>query len=186
MWIASLLGCKNWVIHPIMPRGWEERDTAEAEQTWQMNQMFFRKLLQTARRCDLTICLENMPFEKFSISVPRTTLRFVQEMNDPRLKICFDTGHAAFYFGEKIGEEVCALGEEIRVFHIHDTQRRQDLHLYPFMGMIDWNDFAAALQKIRFNGVFSLETASSPKLSDDLFCESARLLAKYARQIIGA
>ena len=184
MRMTALLGCKNWIIHPIMPLGWEEIGTAEAEKTWQMNQMFLRKLLQTAKAYDLTICLENMPFEKFSISVPNTILRFVQEMDDAHLKICFDTGHAAFYSGEKIGEAVRTLGDEIRVFHIHDTQRGQDLHLYPFMGVIDWGDFAAALRDIHFEGVFSLETAPSPKLSDEIFCECARLLAKCARQII--
>lgn len=184
MWMTSLLGCKNWVIHPIMPFGWEEIGTADAEKTWQMNQTFLCKLLQTANAYDLTICLENMPFEKFSISVPKMTLRFVQEMNNTRLRICFDTGHAAFYSGEKIGEDVRALGDKIRAFHIHDTQRGQDLHLYPFIGVIDWADFAAALRDIHFEGVFSLETAPSPKLSDKLFCESARLLANCARQII--
>ena len=33
----------------------------------------------------------------------------------------FDTGQAAFYSGEKIGEGVRALGDKIRMFHIHDT-----------------------------------------------------------------
>ncbi len=54
----------------------------------------------------------------------------------------------------------------------------------PFWGVIDWADFAAALRDIHYEGVFSLETPPSPKLSDKLFCESARLLAKCARQII--
>ena len=115
---------------------------------------------------------------------PFDTGRFAQEMNDARLRICFDTGQAAFYSGEKIGEGVRALGDKIRVFHIHDTQRGQDLHIYPFLGVIDWADFAAALRDIHYEGVFSLETAPSPKLSDKLFCESARLLAKCARRII--
>lgn len=183
MWITSLLGCKNWVIHPIMPYGWEEIGTADAEKTWQENQAFFCRLLPVAKSYGLTICLENMPFEKFSISVPETTLRFVREMNDPNFKICFDTGHAAFYTGSKIGAQIRKLGAEIQVFHIHDTQRGQDLHLYPFMGGIDWQEFCRALQDIRFTGVFSLETAPSPKLSDALFCESARLLVKTAKQI---
>lgn len=184
MRVAAWLGCKNWVIHPIMPFGWEEIGTADAEKTWQMNRAFFGELLQTAKEYDLTVCLENMPFERFSISVPETTLRFVREMNDARLKICFDTGHAAFYSGEKIGREVRALGDEICVFHIHDTQLRQDLHLYPFMGVIDWKDFATALREIRFDGVFSLEAILPEKLPDALFLESATLLSRYARQIL--
>lgn len=185
MWMAAQLGCKNWVIHPIMPLGWEEANTPQAEKTWDMNRAFMAQLLQTAKECGLTVCLENMPFETFSISYPETTLRFVKEMNDERLKICFDTGHAAFFRAEAIGDAVRQVGEEIRVFHIHDTQPRQDLHLFPFMGVIDWADFAAALREIHFDGVFSLETAPSAKLSDELFRASARLLAASARQILG-
>ena len=87
---------------------------------------------------------------------PFDTRRFAQEMNDARLRICFNTGQAAFYSGEKIGEGVRALGDKIRVFHIHDTRRGQDLHISPFLGVIDWADFAAALRDIHYEGVFSL------------------------------
>ena len=57
---ASILECKNWVIHPIMPFGVEDIDTGDAEKTWDMNVAFMKELLKTAKEYGVTICLENM------------------------------------------------------------------------------------------------------------------------------
>ncbi len=53
----------------------------------------------------------------------------------------------------------------------------------PYFGIIDWEDFAAALKDIKYNGCFSLETIPSGKLPDDIFVYMCRLLAKIAEKI---
>lgn len=184
IWATSVLGCKNWVIHPIMPYGENDADTQNAQKTWDMNIKFMSELLKTAKEYGVTICLENMPMRKFSLATPEKILKFVKEINDENFKICLDTGHVSVFGDLNIGDEVRRLGDEIRVLHVHDNKWGADLHLAPYFGIIDWEGFAKALKDIGFNGCFSLETMPSGKLSDDLFEEACRLLQKIASDII--
>ena len=182
---TGLLGCKYWVVHPLMPFGIEEKGTPEAKITYEINLEFMRELLAFAKGHGVTICLENMPMPKFSLGAPEDILKFVKEMNDENFKICFDTGHAQICSnGKSIGEFVELLGEEIKTFHIHDNNGVHDLHLTPLFGCIDWNSFSSSLKKIGFNGVFSLETAPSKKLSAPLFEEYSLMLNKISKSII--
>lgn len=177
------LNCKNWVIHPIMPYGHEEAGSTDAVRTWDANMEFMTDLLQMAKTMDITICLENLPMLNYSMATVEAVLNFVHQINDEHFKICLDTGHAAIFKEAAIGNVVRMLGNKIQVLHVHDNRWQQDLHLPPYMGVINWEDFGRALREVQFEGVLSLETSPSGKLSDELFDESGILLYKYARQV---
>ncbi len=181
--LTALLGCENWVIHPIMPYGIEEAGTENAQKTWELNLTFMREILKTAKEYGVTICFENMPMLKFSLAKPEDILRFVREINDENFKICLDTGHVAVFKELDIGEEVRRLGKEIRVLHVHDNRYSRDMHLMPFFGVIDWKSFAKALKDIDFKGSFSLETVPPKQLPDPLFEEMAKCLFDLASEI---
>lgn len=180
---TAILGCKNWVIHPLMPYGTEEINTENAQKTWDINLTFMSELLKTAKEYDITICLENMPMHKFSLAKPSDILRFVQTINNEHFKICLDTGHVAVFDDLVLADETRRLGKEIRALHVHDNRNNLDLHLMPYLGVIDWESFAIALKDIQFDGCFSLETAPSKKLSDVLFEDTSRLLLKISQEI---
>ena len=162
---ASLLGAKNWVVHPLMPFGIEDIDSGNEQDTWDINVEFMQRLLITAKEYDVTICLENMPMPKFSIGSVSDVLRFVKTMNDSHFKICLDTGHVAVFPGESPSNALRELGSEVRALHIHDNDGKSDLHKIPYDGIIDWEDFAQALQEVGYQGVFSYETAPSGAVS---------------------
>lgn len=182
---TAILGCKNWVIHPIMPYGTMEKDTEYTQNTWDMNLEFMSELLKTAKEYDVTICLENMPMPSFSIGSPTEILKFVRVMNDEHFKICLDTGHVAVYDGLTPADAVRELGNEIRVLHIHDNSGKVDQHLLPYFGIIDWKDFGRALKECEFEGVFSYETAPPSNLPTPIFEEMCILLVKLAKEIMG-
>ncbi len=184
IYATYLLGCQNWVIHPIMPYGVEEIDTENAEKTWELNLSFMRELLKTAKGYGVTICLENMPMHKFSIAKPKDILKMVKTINDDNFKICLDTGHVSVFPDLSVGDEVRALGEEIRTLHIHDNRFERDLHLPPFYGEINWADFAKSLKDINYDGVFSLETLPPANLDDDIFEALCIQLYKISDRII--
>ena len=154
---TAALSCKYIVIHPIMPFGIEDLINDMAQQTLILNKEFFGELLEEAKKYNVILCLENMPFENFSLSKPSEILRFVNNMNCDSLKICFDTGHAAVFNNENVADAVRKLGNEIKTLHVHDTRLGLDLHLPPTFGVIDWKAFVKALNDIGFDGVFSLE-----------------------------
>lgn len=181
---AALLGAKFWVVHPIMPFGIKDITTGNQNETRELNFEFMSKLLKTARREGVTICLENMPFVDFSLSSPTAIADFVKEIDDPFFAMCLDTGHA----------NVCAdwlspanavrkYGKYIKALHIHDNKGIQDDHRLPFYGTIDWADFSRAIFETNFDGVMSLECAPSKRLPDDILDETYLLYAKVAKRI---
>ena len=185
IWAAAVLECKYWVVHPIMPYGIDEMNTEKAARTWDLNLRFMYELLQTAKPLGITICLENMPFTQFSMSSPQRILEFVHVMNDPNFKICLDTGHVIALNGISAGDAVRLLDREIRAFHVHDSISGQDLHLLPYCGRIDWDDFRCALRESHFDGAVCLETAPNRTLPSPLYEEMCRTLAKTIHYIVG-
>ena len=185
IYLTYLLGCKNWVIHPVMPFGINDIVTGKEKETREVNRKFFKELLETAGKYGVTICYENMPFENFSLSKPKDILSFVNEINDENFKVCLDTGHANV-FGISAGDSVRLFGDKLKALHIHDNKMQKDLHLIPYMGTTDWSDFRKALSEVNFSGVFSLETSLSKDMPSDVFEETNRFQLKIARSIVNS
>ena len=51
---TALLGCKHWVIHPIMPFGIEDLENGKAQETWDLNLAFMKELSLLQQQTDLT------------------------------------------------------------------------------------------------------------------------------------
>ena len=183
LWATAVLGCKNWVLHPLMPCGINERGTEQQKITLDVNLNFMNKALEIAKQYDVTICLENMPMRDFSLATPYEILDFVKIVNDDHFKICLDTGHVATFPELSVADAVRDLGNEIRAFHIHDSIPDRDLHLFPYFGKINWNDFSIALKDINYQGALCLETAPPHILTDEIYEELCISLAKLISNI---
>lgn len=181
--MCASLGCKRWVIHPVMPFGTEDIGSGNEEKTWEINLEFMRELLLTAKEEGVIICFENMPFTELSISSPESIIKFVDEINDDNFKICLDTGHANVFSGKSLGDVVRLMGKRIEVLHVHDNDGNADQHLLPYMGTIDWEDFGRALSEIGFDGVFSYETDISHNMPDEPYELMNRALVEIAKKI---
>ena len=181
---TAALGCKNWVIHPLMPYGVEDLGTENQEKTWNINLKFFKELLKEAVSYDVTICLENMPFLKFSLSTPKQILAFVKEMNDEKFKICLDTGHVNVFNGKTVADAVRLFGNSLRVMHCHDNMGNGDSHSMPHFGTIDWKEYYKALCEIGFVGSFSLECSPPAGLSDEMYWYMSKGLYNIAKEIV--
>ena len=151
---TSLLGCRYWVIHPLMPFG--PRNDGDFDEFWKINLDFFKELLPTAKHYNIIICFENMPMRSLTISPVPKTLEFIQAINDEHFQFCLDTGHC-WIRGMTPGDAVRMAGDSLKVMHVHDNVQFPDPHLVPGMGSINWDDFMEALQETKFDGVLSLE-----------------------------
>ena len=105
-------------------------------------------------------------------------------MPGENFKICLDTGHVSVFEELNLADETRKLGKEIKALHVHDNKFGEDLHLMPYFGIINWEEFYKALKDIEFDGCFSLETMPSRKLSDDIFEDMCKILSKIADKII--
>ena len=181
--ITRLLGCSRFVIHPLMPFGFDSDPCPE--KLWKMNAEFFKRLLPTAVGNDVVICLENMPMAALSISRPEDVLRFAKAMHSPNFKVCLDTGHCAV-LGISPADAVRLLGREyLYALHVHDNDGVNDSHLIPYDGVIDWDGFSRALSDIGFDGCLSLETEVRGEMPDTERDKKERLLAKTALKLAG-
>ena len=179
---TAILGCKYWVIHPIMPFG--EKDADFAQETRQINLAFMRELLKTAEEVGVVICFENMPMRGLSLGSPEATLDFVKEMDHDHFKMCLDLGHMTLFKKETAGDFVRKYADMIPVFHIHDSNGWADLHLMPYFGITDWDDFGKALREVQYEGVFSLEATLPKKLPKPMFEKTSKLMCEIARCVI--
>jgi sugar phosphate isomerase/epimerase len=107
----------------------------------------------------------------------------LKDIDSPDLKMCFDVGHANI-LGESIPHVIRLIGYDcLKILHCHDNDGKNDLHLPPCEGNIDWRSVTQALHGIGFDGVFNLETepTKNPDASNARKCEIE--LAKIAKSV---
>ncbi len=185
IYLTSLLGCKYWVVHPLIPYGTDDLENKCHKKTYQINYDYFKELVETAKDYGITICLENMPWHKFSLSKPEEIIKLIKDIKDDHFKMCLDTGHMNVFHDLDIEKELKRCEKYLRVLHVHDSIGKIDAHLLPFCGRFDFNSFAHALKKINFDGVFSFETAPSSKLPTPIFEEMSKSLCNIGKYLVG-
>lgn len=90
-----------------------------------------------AQQRGVEVLLENIPNALSSAE----RLNYFLGQTHLNLNYCFDIGHA--HIGNGIEAEFELMKERIRSTHIHDNDGKEDQHLFPGEGTIDW---AAAVQ----------------------------------------
>jgi sugar phosphate isomerase/epimerase len=73
--------------------------------------------------------------------------------------ICFDFGHAHL-LGD-VADAVETAAEHIVATHVHDNRGREDQHLVPGRGTIDWDAALITMQKIGYSGTYLMELANT-------------------------
>jgi sugar phosphate isomerase/epimerase len=74
--------------------------------------------------------------------------------------LCLDFGHA-FLMGDVVDAVEAASGH-LFATHVHDNDGREDAHLVPFEGQIDWPHALFALQKVGYEGRVLFEVKGTP------------------------
>jgi sugar phosphate isomerase/epimerase len=182
IYATALMGCKNFVIHPIMPWGLFEQ---EYQRLFDINVEFMSRLAEVGKQHDVVVCLENMPMVKYPLSPPEECLKIVRAINTPWLKICLATGHCST-LQLNPADAVRMIGKDLlSALHVRDNDGFGDRHWVPFMGAIDWDDFKNALQEIKFDGCISIETVPPKKFSGKIRMLQEKSLYCSARYLAG-
>lgn len=112
-------------------------------------------LADHARDSGVLVCVENMPPGVFPGSKMADLYALVAELDRPELALALDTGHA--HISLDLTTETVAAGGLLRTTHVHDNNGRQDAHLPPGHGTIDWDAWPSALAQISYEGPIMLE-----------------------------
>ena len=81
------------------------------------------------------------------------------DLDAPRTGICLDFGHA--HLMGDVADAVETAAEHVIATHVHDNRRRDDEHLVPYLGSINWDMALMTMQKIGYEATYVMELATS-------------------------
>ena len=115
------------------------------------------ELSPVAQRYGIRLAVEVIPN---ALSTPSALVDLIEsDIDADNLGICMDVGHARL-MGDVIDAIETCSGHLITT-HLHDNRGRNDDHLVPGKGVIDWDATLLALQKIGYDEVWMLELAAA-------------------------
>jgi sugar phosphate isomerase/epimerase len=148
-WLHRAGGC-CLVVHP---GGLSDRhDTVVRRAALSMS---LTDLAEHAREAKILVCVENMPPGVHPGSRMAELQALLVEIGHPWLALALDTGHA--HITSSAPAETRAAGALLRTTHVHDNDGRQDTHLPPGLGTVDWPSWVEALDEIGYAGPIILE-----------------------------
>ncbi len=139
-------------------------------------------LLPEAERTGVKIAIENL-CEKWSVRQINTLM---DDINHPLLGILFDTGHSALYW--QIEQELESCGNRLIGLHVQDNHLKNDEHIIPFRGEIDWKIFSTVLVRVGYRGplIFESFTRKQGESLDDFIMECHAAYVNLLKYISGA
>lgn len=113
------------------------------------------ELSPAAGRHNVRLAVEVIPN---ALSTPSALVDLLEsDIDAAGLGICMDVGHARL-MGEVVDAIETCSGHLITT-HLHDNRGRDDDHLLPGKGVIDWDATMLAFQKVGYDGVWMFELA---------------------------
>jgi len=115
------------------------------------------EICRLAEPLGVRVAFEVIPNE---LSDPASLVALIERDLDARhAGICLDFGHAHLLGDVADAVEVAA--EHLIATHVHDNHGRQDEHLVPYTGTINWGTALVSMLKIGFDGTYMLEVAAT-------------------------
>ena len=114
------------------------------------------ELWPVAERYRVQLAVEVIPN---LMSTPSSLVGLIESEIEARLGICMDVGHARL-MGDVV-DAIEACSGHIVTTHLHDNRGRNDDHLLPGKGVIDWDAALVAFQKVGYDGVWMFELGAT-------------------------
>lgn len=184
--IASNLGIKNIVVHPIHCFGHKIDE-------WQYNMDFYGSLLPYAKEFGIKMAIENMwrkdPNRGFivasALGYGKELADFFDALDARYFTVCLDIGHCALV-GEMPDDVIRLLGNRrLGCLHVHDVDYLQDNHTLPFTRKLDFAAITKALGEIDYIGDFTFEADMFfKKFPDEMLPIVLKFMHDTGRQLI--
>ena len=163
------IGCKNLVVHGVSMAEYEPELTVDKFE--EVNMKLYSSLIPELLQTNVTVCAETLfctnyvakGYSEGVISNPYLAKDWIDRLNEMAGKecfgICLDTGHLHLLRKSYRGY-IPVVGKRIKALHIHDNSQDGDLHVMPYTGTANWEEFVTELNKIGYDGDVSFETFS--------------------------
>src|ERR1051326_2685936 len=149
--IARQIPANVFVVHMGTPasKGGENNRTAAFRSV--------ENICRLAEPIGIRVAVEVIPN---ALSDPPSIVALLErDLEAPRTGICLDLGHA-FLIGD-VADAIETVSEHLITTHVHDNGGKQDEHLVPFEGRIDWDVALMTLQKVGYDGTYLMELANT-------------------------
>jgi len=103
------------------------------------------------------VALEVIPNDLSSAQAVVTMLD--RDFEGTSVGLCMDFGHA--HLMGDVADAIEIAAEHLVTTHVHDNKRREDDHLVPYQGTIDWPAALVTMRKIGYDGTYMMELAST-------------------------
>ncbi len=174
---AAALEVRHFVFHPGPEK---PKDKSRGEIVDRMNYAAeaIHTIAQYCKTRRIAIALENMlPHLLFGNT--RDMLWILGTVQDVSPGVCLDTGHA--HLSSELDTMVLKLIGHLRMLHANDNRGKEDDHLPPGRGGIDWPRLLSELWRTDFRGSLILELAGNPDISPEVMLAEARGSMLYLR-----
>lgn len=191
---AAAMGAKHIVVHP-----WHHIPYYENRQELlELNVEFYRSLIPVAKNCGIKIAVENM-FQRDKLrggyivdstcSRPEEFCRYIDTLNSEYIVACLDIGHTVLISGNvDPWDFIRILGRDrLKTLHVHDNDYKNDRHITPFSGSIDWYKVTEALGQIDYTGEMVYECLINNvvnKLTKNMYPTVLEHMARIGRHLI--
>ncbi|MCC6579151.1 MAG: sugar phosphate isomerase/epimerase [Phycisphaeraceae bacterium] len=144
--LALRLGGPKVVVHPapMAPHG-HDITLAERQARQTPLERSLDELTRMGEALGVTYLMENLPGNYWTGHIPAALAQRVRHRNSPRLRLCFDTGHAHMTTDMIAALEQCM--DVVDYLHVHDNNGRFDSHLFPGHGTIAWDRLTPVLRR---------------------------------------
>ena len=154
---AEVMSASSIVIHP----GYDDKRHGFLRDEWMEKSIeFYSELAYKASQKKIMLLLENV-YEKCAEEI----LPLVKAVSENGGGFCFDTGHHFAFGDESLEKWLEKAGGFIKEIHLHDNDGKNDLHLPPGKGKIDFS----YLKKYLKMNINKLKITLEPHREEDLF-----------------
>ncbi|MCR5457781.1 MAG: sugar phosphate isomerase/epimerase [Clostridiales bacterium] len=169
--ITKAVGSKYLIVHPYFYSFSSDRQNTNPEIQHELNMKMYGNLIPALKETGVICCSENMwlPERRFigkgniysaMCENPYEVNKLIGDLNElageELFGFCLDTGHCLLS-GYDPCKVISLIAPTIKTFHIHDNNGIDDEHVYPYMGITDWDRFCKAVKDMGFKGHLNFE-----------------------------
>ncbi len=136
--------------------------------------------MSIASKLGIGIVLENMLPHLFFGNM-RDMLWIIGAIHSPLVGTCLDTGHA-FIAGD-LHRIMFKMSGYLQYIHANDNNGKDDQHLCPGQGKIDWQRLLHELNEVGFQGTLMLELMGDAQKNPQTVLDEARRSRRFLRDI---
>lgn len=180
--ITHILGASWAVIHPMDD---PDAPLGDLDAQIRYNLRILDREMELCAKLNVGFAFENIfdqpKRRRFGIKAMEL-LALIEACHSPLVGACWDVGHGNLTMDHQ-DSAIMRLGPHIKALHIHDNNGKDDLHMLPFTGTVQWESVMHALYASGCQADLIFETGFS-RMPDSLKDDGLRACMSIGRHLV--